>query len=97
MTGGINDCVVPLVSEELLGGAGNGHTTLALLLLPIHVEGKGEGLLAEGSSLLLELLQLTLWDTTQLEQQTSSGGGLAGIDVSCSVQGTDGCISNMYG
>lgn len=83
MTGGINDRVVPLVCEELLGGAGDGHTTLTLLLLPVHVEGKGEGLLAQGSSLLLELLKLTLRDTTQLEQQTSSGGGLAGVNMPC--------------
>jgi hypothetical protein len=84
VTGGINDGVVPLVGEELLGGAGNGHTTLALLLLPVHVEGKGEGLLAQGSSLLLELLQLTLRDTTQLKEQAASCGGLAGIDMPCS-------------
>ena len=36
-TWGINDGVVPLVGEELLGGAGDGHTTCALLLLGVHV------------------------------------------------------------
>jgi hypothetical protein len=44
---------VELVSEELLGGAGDGHTALALLLLAIHVEGEGERGLAQGSGLLL--------------------------------------------
>merc|ERR1719199_812849 len=34
----IDDGVVPLLSEELLGGARDGHTTLALLLLAVHVD-----------------------------------------------------------
>jgi hypothetical protein len=57
---------------HLLGGAGDGHTTSALLLLGVHVEGEGEGLLAQTGSLLLELVQLTLGDTAQLEDQTAS-------------------------
>ena len=40
-----------------------------------------EGTLAELSSLLLELLDGTLVDTTALVDKVSSGGGLAGIDV----------------
>ena len=40
-----------------------------------------EGTLAELSSLLLELLNGTLVDTTALVDQVTSGGGLAGIDV----------------
>ena len=40
-----------------------------------------EGTLAELSSLLLELLDGTLVDTTALVDQVTSGGGLAGIDV----------------
>ena len=40
-----------------------------------------EGTLAELSSLLLELLDGTLIDTTALVDQVTSGGGLAGIDV----------------
>ncbi len=63
MTRGIDDGVMPLVSEELLGGAGNGHSTLALLLLSVHVKGEGEGGLAKVGGLLLELLELTLRDT----------------------------------
>lgn len=81
VAGGVDDGVMPVVSEELLGGARNGHTTLALLLLPVHVEGEGEGLLAEGSGLFLELLQLTLGDAAELEQQAASRSGLATIDV----------------
>jgi hypothetical protein len=41
-----------------------------------------EGTLSELSSLLLELLDGTLVDTTALVDQVTSGGGLAGIDVS---------------
>mmetsp|Transcript_4580 Transcript_4580/g.7395 ORF Transcript_4580/g.7395 Transcript_4580/m.7395 type:complete len:315 (+) Transcript_4580:561-1505(+) len=78
---GIDDGVVPLVGEELLGGASDGHTTLALLLLPVHVEGKGERGLAKVGSLLLQLLKLTLRDTSELEQKTSGGGRLSGVDV----------------
>jgi hypothetical protein len=81
VTRGINDGVMPLVSEELLGGARDGNTTLTLLLLAIHVESEGEGLLTEGSGLFLQLLQLTLRDTSELEQEASGGGGLAGIDM----------------
>ena len=39
VTWGINDGVMPFVSEEHFGGAGDGHAALALLLLPIHVKG----------------------------------------------------------
>jgi hypothetical protein len=40
-----------------------------------------EGALAELSSLLLELLDGTLIDTTTLVDKVTSGGRLAGIDV----------------
>ena len=40
-----------------------------------------ERTLAELSSLLLELLDGTLVDTTALVDQVTGGGGLAGIDV----------------
>ena len=68
---------MPLLGEELLGGAGDGDSTGALLLLGVHVEGKGEGGLAKGISLSLELLQLTLGDSTELEDEAASGGRLA--------------------
>eukprot|EP00961_Rhodomonas_salina_P029710 400106-Rhodomonas_salina.1 len=78
---------MPLVGEELLGGAGDGHTALALLLLPVHVEGEGEGRLAKVGSLLLELLKLTLGDTAELEQKTTGGGRLAGVDMAADNDG----------
>mmetsp|Transcript_46127 Transcript_46127/g.90911 ORF Transcript_46127/g.90911 Transcript_46127/m.90911 type:complete len:569 (+) Transcript_46127:1067-2773(+) len=88
--GSVNDGVVPRVSEELLGGARDGHTTLTLLLLSVHVEGKSERRLAELLGLLLELLELTLGDTSELEEETAGGGGLAGIDVSADNNGNVG-------
>merc|ERR1719424_166650 len=87
MSRGIDDGVVPLVSVEFLGCAGDGHTTFTLLLLTVHVESEGEGTLTETLGLLLELLQLTFWKTSELEQQTTGGGGLAGIDVSADDDG----------
>mmetsp|Transcript_107546 Transcript_107546/g.269790 ORF Transcript_107546/g.269790 Transcript_107546/m.269790 type:complete len:456 (-) Transcript_107546:255-1622(-) len=42
MAWGINDRIVPLLSVELLGGARDGHATLAFLLLSVHVECKSK-------------------------------------------------------
>jgi hypothetical protein len=78
---GVDDGVVPLLREELLGRAGYGHATLALLLLPVHVERKREGRLAEALGLGLELLHLTLGDTAELEEQAAGRGRLARVDV----------------
>ena len=41
VTRGINDCVMPLLHRELVRDAGNGQTTLTLLLLAVHVEDGG--------------------------------------------------------
>jgi len=87
VTRSINDGVMPLVSEEFLGGASNGHTALTLLLLPVHVEGKCKTALAKALGLLLELFQLTLWNTTKLEDQTASGGALTTVDVTADDDG----------
>merc|ERR1719316_24536 len=81
MARGIDDGVVVVVSEELLGGALDGHTTLALVLLGVHVEGEGEGALTDALGLLLELLHVTLGDTSELEEQAAGGGRLARVDV----------------
>merc|ERR1719408_742307 len=78
---GIDDRVVPLVREELLRGARDGYTTLALLFLAVHVEREGERALAEALRLLLQLLELTLRETAELEQKTAGRGGLATVDV----------------
>jgi hypothetical protein len=64
-----------------LGGASNGDTTLTLILLAIHVEGEGERTLAELLGLILQLLHLTLGNSAELEDQATSGGRLAGIDM----------------
>mmetsp|Transcript_16114 Transcript_16114/g.34287 ORF Transcript_16114/g.34287 Transcript_16114/m.34287 type:complete len:332 (+) Transcript_16114:985-1980(+) len=77
----IDDGVVPLLGEELLGGARDGHATLALLLLSVHVEGEGEGRLAQTVSLSLQLLHLTLGDTAELEEKAAGGGRLTRVDV----------------
>merc|ERR1712071_166082 len=82
VTRSIDDGVVPLLGEELLGGAGDGHTALALLLLPVHVEGECKTALAKALGLLLELLQFTLGDSAKLKNQTAGGGGLTTVDVS---------------
>jgi hypothetical protein len=81
MTWGINDGVMVGFSEEFLGGASNGDTTLTFLLLAIHIESKSEGALSDLVSLSLQFLDFTLGDSSELEDETSSGGGLAGIDM----------------
>merc|ERR1719371_43401 len=81
MTRGIDDGVVPLLGKELLRGARDGHTTLTLLLLAIHEEGEGERTLAEALRLLLQLLELTLRQTAELEEQAAGGRRLAAVDV----------------
>jgi hypothetical protein len=78
---------VPVVGEELLGGAGDGHTTLALLLLAVHVEREGEGGLAEGIGLSAELLDLALGDASELEDEATGGGRLTGVDVTADHDG----------
>merc|ERR1719215_1204653 len=87
VTRGINDGVVPLVGEELLGGAGDGHTALAILLLPVHVEGECKRRIAKAFGLLLKLLQFTLGDTAKLKNQTAGGGGLTTVDVAADDNG----------
>jgi len=77
----INDSVVPFVCVELLGGAGNGHPSLTFFLLSVHVESEGERLLAQDLSFGAKLLHGTLIDTTELENQTTSGGRLTSVDV----------------
>ena len=68
---------MPLLGEELLSGARDGDSAGALLLLGVHVEGEGERGLAQGIGLGLELLELTLGDSTELEDEAAGGGRLA--------------------
>jgi len=81
VAGGVDDRVVVLVREELLGVALDGDTTLALLLTRVEVIREAEGrlsLLRRGG---VELLHLTGGDTALLEDEMPASGGLAGIDV----------------
>merc|ERR1719393_121091 len=87
VTRSIDHGVVVLVGEELLGGALDGHTALALVLLGVHVESESEGALTDALSLLLELGHLALRDTSELEKQAPSGGGLATVDVAANNDG----------
>jgi hypothetical protein len=73
---------VVLFSEELLGVALNGDTTLAFLLARIKVVRETEGGLTLFFGNRLELGHLTLRDTAHLEDQVTASGGLSGIDVS---------------
>jgi len=81
VAGGIDDGVVVRRGVELLGGAGNGHTAGTLFLGLVHVESEGERLLAQDLSFGAKLLHGTLIDTTELENQTTSGGRLTSVDV----------------
>merc|ERR1719333_2098357 len=77
----IDDGVVPLLREELLRRARDRHTTLTLLLLAVHEKSEGEGTLAKALGLLLQLLELTLRETAELEEQASGRRRLAAVDV----------------
>lgn len=81
VTGGIDDGNHVLGGLELPEGNVDGDTTLTLGFQLVKNPGILEGTLSELSSLLLELLDGTLVDTTALVDQVTSGGGLAGIDV----------------
>lgn len=81
MAGSVDDGVVPLLSEELLGRTGDGDTTSTLVLLAVHEESESKRSLAKSLSLGLQLLHFTLGDTTKLEEQTTSGGRLAGVNM----------------
>ena len=84
---GVDDGVVPVVGEELLGGAGDGHTTLALFLLAVHVEREREGRLAERISFGAELFDLALGDASELENKAPGGGRLTRVDVTADHDG----------
>jgi hypothetical protein len=77
----INDGVMLGLGKELLGRAGDGHSTLTLLLLAIHVEGKGKRSLSKSVGLISELLHLTLRNSSQFEDQPSGRRGFTSIDV----------------
>ena len=79
---GIDDGVMVLLGEELLGVALDGHTALTLLLTGVEVVGEAERRLSLLGSGGIELLHLTGGDSTLLEDKVATCGGLTGIDVS---------------
>ena len=81
VSGGVNDGVVVLFREKFLGGASNGDTTGAFFLGDVHVEGESERALAKRLGLGLQLVHLSLGNASELEDEATSGGGLARVDV----------------
>mmetsp|Transcript_9459 Transcript_9459/g.17114 ORF Transcript_9459/g.17114 Transcript_9459/m.17114 type:complete len:241 (-) Transcript_9459:215-937(-) len=79
---GIDDGVVVLLGEELLGVALDGHTALTLLLTGVEVVGEAERRLSLLGSGGIELFHLTGGDSTLLEDKVTTCGGFTGIDVS---------------
>ena len=76
-----NDGDLILGSLELPEGNIDGDTTLTLSLELVKNPSVLEGTLAELGSLLLELLDSTLVNTTALVDQVTGGGRLTGVDV----------------
>merc|ERR1719392_197741 len=82
MTGSINDGDIVLGGLELPESDVNGDTSLTLGLQLVKNPGVLEGSLSGLGRFLLELLDGSLVDTSALVDQVTSGGGLAGVDVS---------------
>lgn len=85
VTGGVNDGDLVLGGLELPEGNVDGDTTLTLGLELVKNPSVLERGLAELGSLLLELLNGTLVDTTALVDEVAGGGRLAGVDLGLSV------------
>merc|ERR1719290_824062 len=81
MAGGIDDGDVILGGLKLPKSNVDGDTTLTLGLQLVHDPGILEGALARLLSLLLELLNRPLVNTSTLVDQVTGGGGLARVDV----------------
>merc|ERR1719510_596516 len=82
MSGGVDDGDIVLGSLELPESDVDGDTTLTLSLQFVQHPGVLERALAGLLGLLLELLDGPLVNTSALVDQMTSGGGLAGVDVS---------------
>ena len=77
----IDDGVMPHVCEELIRVACGVHSSLPLLLLPRHEEDVYEGEFLKAFLILFQLVKISLRNTTQLEEDTPSGGALATVDM----------------
>jgi len=86
VTRGIDNGVVVLVSEELLGVALDGNTTVTFFLARIKVVRETEGRLSILGSDFVKLGHLTLSDSSLLENQVTASSRLTGIDVSADNQ-----------
>ena len=82
MSGSVDDGDIVLGSLKLPESDVDGDTTLTLSLQLVKHPGVLEGALAGLLGLLLELLDGPLVNTSALVDQMTSGGGLAGVDVS---------------
>ena len=82
VTRGVNDSNHVLGGLELPEGDVDGDTTFTLGLELVKNPSVLEGTFTELGSLLLELLDGTLVDTTALVDKVTGGGRLTGVDVS---------------
>jgi len=82
----IDNGVVVLVSEELLGVALDGNTTVTFFLARIKVVRETEGRLSILGGDFVKLGHLTLSDSSLLENQVTASSRLTGIDVSADNQ-----------
>lgn len=98
VTRGVNDGDHVLGGLELPEGNVDGDTTLTLGLELVKNPSVLEGTLTELGSLLLELLDSSLVDTTALVDKVTGGGRLTGVDVSDDddVNLLGDCRQNMF-
>merc|ERR1719436_1067093 len=87
VTGGVDDRVMPLLSVELLRGAGDGDSALTLLFLPVHVKSESERSLPKPLGLGLQLLQLAFREPPQLKDESARGCAFPAVDVSANHDG----------
>jgi len=86
VTRGIDNSVVVLFGEELLGVTLDGDTTFTFFLARIKVVRETERRLTLLGSDFVKLGHLTLSNSSHLENQVTASGGLTGIDVSADNQ-----------
>jgi len=79
---GVDDGELVLLGFELPEGDIDGDTSFSFSLELVQNPGVLEGTLTHFVGFLLELLDGSLVNTTALVDQVTSGGGLAGVDVS---------------